>query len=106
MALFKVQKKIKYSKSKRPKVVKAKTRKILVLSKFSVFNSKKFKILREPEARGLLSNLIGVKILILDDLALINTYKMKYKMNAIVNTLSLAEDKFMPEILLKQPAFT
>ena len=43
------------------------------LSKCSVRNSKKSKCFKEPEARGLLSNLTGVKIPILSDLPLINT---------------------------------
>ena len=45
----------------------------MFLSKCAVFNSKKSKFLKEQEARGLLSNLTGVEIPILNDLPLINT---------------------------------
>ena len=34
----------------------------MLLSTFSVCNSKKLKFLKEQEARGLLSNLLGVKV--------------------------------------------
>ena len=43
----------------------------MLLSKFSVYNSKNSK--RQQEARGLVSNLTGAKIPILRDLLLINT---------------------------------
>ena len=33
-------------------------------------------------------------------------YFKKYKLNAIVNKILLAGDKFMPEMHLKQPEFT
>ena len=45
------------TKSKNPEVVKMKNGKIMLLSKCSVFNSKKSKFLKEQEARGLLSSL-------------------------------------------------
>ena len=45
----------------------------MLLLKFSVFNSKKSKsVLKEQEARGLWSSLMGVKILILIDFSIIN----------------------------------
>ena len=46
----------------------------MVLSKCSMRNSKKLKFLKEQEARGLLSNLTGVKISILIDLPLLSFY--------------------------------
>ena len=36
----------------------------------------------------------------------LNLYFKSIKMNAIVNKLLLAGDKFMPEMHLKQPGFT
>ena len=47
--------------SKNPKSVRTKNRRIMLLSKFSVRNSKKSKFLKEKEAKGLLANLLGVK---------------------------------------------
>ena len=59
--------------SKYRRVVKTKNRRIMFLLKFSVFNSKKSKsVLKEQEARGLWSSLMGVKILILIDFSIIN----------------------------------
>ena len=49
----------------------------MLLSKCSGCNSKKLKFLREQEARGLLSNLTGVKIPILSDLLLIIKMHLK-----------------------------
>ena len=58
----------KNTESKNPEVVRTKNGKIMLLSKCSVCNSKKSKFLKEKEARGLLlSNLTGVKILLLSD---------------------------------------
>ena len=53
------------------------------------------KFIKEQEARGLLSNLAGIKLLILSDY-----------INEIINKLLLAGDKFMSEMHLKQPEFT
>ena len=47
----------KNTESKNPEVVKTKNRRIMILSKCSVRNSKKLKSLKEQEAKGLLSNL-------------------------------------------------
>ena len=46
--------------SKNLKVVRTKNRKVMLLSKCAVCNSKKLKFLTEQEARGSLSNLRGV----------------------------------------------
>ena len=61
----------KNTESKNPKVVKTENRRIMLLIKFSACNSKKSKFLKEQEARGLLSNLTGIEILILSDLLII-----------------------------------
>ena len=61
----------KNTESKNPKVVKTENRRIMLLTKFSVCNSKKSKFLKEQEARGLFSNLTGIEILILSDLLII-----------------------------------
>ena len=53
------------------------------------------KFIKEQETRGLLSNLTGIKLLILSDY-----------INEIINKLLLAGDKFMSEMHLKQPEFT
>ena len=78
----------------------------MLLSKCLVCNSKKQKFLKEKEARGLLNNLTRVKIPVVNDLPLFNAYSKSIKMNAIVKILPLAGNKFMSEMLLKQPGFT
>ena len=50
----------KNTESKNPKVTRTKNGRIMLLSKYSVCNSKKSKFLKEQEARGLLSSL-GIK---------------------------------------------
>ena len=52
----------KNTESKTPEVVKTKNGRIMLLLKCSVCNSKKLKILKEQEARGLLSSL-GIRAL-------------------------------------------
>ena len=51
---------------------------------------------------------MGIKIPILSDFPIINTFlkKKKYKINAIVKRLLLAGDKVMSEMHLKQSGFT
>ena len=44
----------------------------MLLSKCTVFHSKKLKFIKEQEARGLISKLIGIKVPILSDLPLAN----------------------------------
>ena len=77
----------------------------MLLSKYSVCNSKKSKFLKKQEAKGLLSNLTGIKIPILSDLPILNVILYNYKMDAIINKFSLAGDEFMPEMHLRQPGF-
>ena len=50
----------KNTENKNPKVVNNKNRRLMLLSKFSV--RKQLKLLKEQEARGLLSKLLGVKV--------------------------------------------
>ena len=47
----------KNTESKNPRVVRTENRRIVLLSKCAVFNSKKVKFIKEQEARGLLSSL-------------------------------------------------
>ena len=95
----------KNTESKNPKVVKTKNRRAMLLSTFSACNSKKSKFLKAQEAKGLLSKLTEMKLPILSDLPILNVF-LKYKRNAIINKFLLAEDRFMPEMHLKQSAFT
>ena len=48
-------------------------RRIMLLSKCSVRNNKKWKFIKEQEAKGLLGNLLETKIPILRDIPLVNT---------------------------------
>ena len=70
------------TKSEKPKAVKTKNRRIMLLSKCAVSDSKKSKFIKEQEARGLLSKLTGMKIPLLSDLPIGNILFQKYKMNA------------------------
>ena len=72
----------KNTESQIPKSVGTKNRKIMLLSKCAVRNSKKSKFLKEQEARGLLSNLTVLKITFLGDLQILKDIFQKYKMNA------------------------
>ena len=56
----------------------------------------KNRLLKEQKPAGLLSNLAWVKIPFSSDTPIVNSLFQKYKMNAIVNKLLLAGDKFMP----------
>ena len=64
---------IKDTKSKNPKFVRTKNWRITLLLKCAVCNSKKSKFLKEQEAKGVLSNLTGIKVPILSDLPILNT---------------------------------
>ena len=95
----------KYTESKNPKFVRAKDKRIMLLSKCSVCNSQKSKFLNEQEARAILGNL-GIrtplgKIPFLGPLLF-----QRYKINEIINKFFLTGDKFMPEMHLKQPRST
>ena len=45
------------TKNTDPKVVKTKNNRLMILSKCSVSNNKKFRFIKEQQAKGLLSNL-------------------------------------------------
>ena len=72
----------------------------MFLSKCAVRDNKKITIIKQQEARRLLSSLI---VFCLNGIKQVNT---KYKMNEIVNKFLLVGDKFMIEMYLKQPGFT
>ena len=60
--------------SKTIKVGKTKSGEIMLLSKCAVCDSKKSKFMKEQEARGLLSELKGIKVPILNDLPIANIF--------------------------------
>ena len=65
----------KNTESKNPKVVKTKYGRIMLLSNFPVSNSKKLKFMKDQQPKVLLlSYLARVKIPILSDLPIINTF--------------------------------
>ena len=51
--------------------VRTKNRRIMLLSKCSLRNKKKLKFFKEQEPRGLLSNLMGIKIIFLSILPIL-----------------------------------
>ena len=63
----------KNRESKNPKVLRTRNGRIMLLSKCAACNTKKSKFLKQQKARKLLSKFTGVKILIISDLALLNT---------------------------------
>ena len=56
----------KNTRSKKPKVLRTKTGRIMLVSKCAACNSKISKFIKEQRAKGLLGNLLGAKITILD----------------------------------------
>ena len=102
----------KDTESKNPKVTRTKNGRIMLLSKCAVCDSKKSTFIKQQNTSGLLSSL-GVKtssskIPLVGPLLFYRSYQVssRYKMNERVNSTSLAEDRFMPEMHLKQPGFT
>ena len=63
----------KNTESKNPKVVRTKNGRIMLLSKCAVCNSRKLRFLKGQEARGVLSNFLGVKVPILSDIPVLIT---------------------------------
>ena len=91
------------------KVSKTSNGKTMVLSKCAICDSKKSRFIKNPKAKGLLSNL-GVrtpfsKLPILGYFVLICMLN-RIKMSEMVNKFLSAGDKFMPEMHFKQPRFT
>ena len=74
-------------------------------SKCTLRGIKKWRFVKEQEAKGLLSNL-GIKTP-MNKIPLLGDILFEvYKMNEIMNKFLLAGDRFMPEMHLKQPEFT
>ena len=88
-----------------PRVLNTSNGKTMLLSKCPKCGSKKPKFIKNQEVKGLSSNL-NTRTPLFKILLLGNILFQKYKMNEIVNKLLLAEDKFMPEMHLKEPGFT
>ena len=63
----------KSTEGKNPKVARTKNGRIMLLSKCSVCNSKKSKLLKEQEVKGLISSLTRIKIPIFSDILISNT---------------------------------
>ena len=61
------------TESKKSEVVRTKNETIMLLSKCTVCDRKKWKFIKEQEAKGLLGNLLGAKILIFGDIPSVNT---------------------------------
>ena len=83
-------------------MVRTKNNRLIMQSRCSFCRIKKSRFVKEREGNGLLSNL-GIKTP-LSKIPLLNV--LSVKMNEIVNQFLLVEDKFMPEMHLKQPGFT
>ena len=64
----------------------------MLLSKCAVCNCEKLKFINGQKARWLLSNLTGIKVPILSDLPIINTWFEKCKMNEMINKFLLTGD--------------
>ena len=83
-----------------PRVSKTSNDRSMVLSKCLICGSKKSRFIKNQKAKWLLSNLVVKtplsKVPILGDIL----FRMRIKLNKIVNTFLLAGDKFMPEMLL------
>ena len=80
------------------KVVKTKNNRLMMLSKCSVCNNKKFRfkrIIKQFRNSNTVKSNSFVKCIILI-----------YKMNKILNKFLLTGDKCMPEMHLRQPGFT
>ena len=74
-------------------------------SKCTLRGIKKWRFVKEQEAKGLLSNL-GIKTP-MNKIPLLGDILFEvYKMNETMNKFLLAGDRFMPEMHLKQPEFT
>ena len=62
----------KNTESKNPKFVRTKNERIMLLSKCAACNSSKSKFLKQQEAKGVLNNLLRVKVPILSDISVLN----------------------------------
>ena len=101
-----------------PKMVRTKNNRLIMQVKCSVCGTKKWRFVKEQEAKGLLSNLeietTLSKIPLLNVLFWMQFHwsvhdtscKQSIKMNEIVNKVLVVGDKFISEMHLKQPSFT
>ena len=94
----------KNTESKNLKVVRDKNKRVMLLSKCAVCDSKKSKFIKQQEVSDLLSS-IGIKTP-LSKTPLVGPRLFSNKVSQIVNKLSLAGDEFMPEMHLIQPGVT
>ena len=95
----------KDTKNTDPKIVRTKSNGLVMQSKCSVCRIKKWRFIKEQEAKVLLSNL-WIKTPLSKIPLLSVLFWMRIKVNEIINKLLLVGDKFMPEMHLKQPGFT
>ena len=86
------------------KIFKTKYGRLIMQSKCANCGISKSKLVKEQEAKRLLSNL-EIETL-LSKIPLLNSTFKVYKTNKLVNKFLLVGDKFMPEMHLKQPGFT
>ena len=92
----------KNTESKTPKIVWTKNGSIMLLSKYSVCNSKKSRLIKEQELIELISSLLIKPALIKFFYWLLFCFKSiqqvnaRYKMNEMVNKFLLAGNKFVP----------
>ena len=79
---------------------------IMVTSNCALYGSKKSRIIKKQETGGILHNLTGIKVRF-SVIYLQQMFSFKsYKMNAKVNKLLLAGNKFIPKVHLRQPGIT
>ena len=79
--------------------------KLILLSKCALCDSKKLRFIKTLEASGLFSNL-AIRTPFSKIQVLGNILFCRYKMNKIVKKFSLAGDKIILEMQLRQPVFT
>ena len=95
----------KYTESLNSKIFKTKNGRLIMQSKCAGCGFKKSRFVKELEAKGLLSSL-GRKTRLSEIPLFGDIFFRVYKMDEIVNKFLLSVDEFMPEMHLKQPAFT
>ena len=88
-----------------PKIFRTKNNRLLVESTCSDCKNKKLRLVKEQDAKGLLSNL-GINTPF-SKIPLLNVcFVLSVKMNEIINKFLLTGDKSMPEMHSRQPGFT
>ena len=94
----------KNAKVKNPIALKTKNGTIIFLLKCAVLDSKKLRFIKNQETSKLLSNLPLKSNL--SKIPVFRDSSKRNKMNEIINKYLVAGDTFMPEMYLRQPAFT